>query len=41
MSGREIILAAVVLLGDDGGERSDDVLKKRSLPSFGLFILFG
>lgn len=38
MSGREIILPVGLLLFCDGGERSEDVLKKRSFPSPGLFV---
>ena len=41
MSGREIILPVGLLLFCDGGERSEDVLKKRSFPSPGLFVRLG
>lgn len=41
-SGRETILPVVtMLLFGDGGERSDEVLKKRSSPSLDLFIWQG
>ena len=41
-SGRETILPVVImLLFGDGGERSDEVLKKRSSPSLDLFIWQG